>query len=69
MDTMSAAPLKFPHRRNDDGTYDSICPMCFQTIDTRGLQESLVAEEKVHVCYPSHIHPPDVSESDSRDSA
>jgi hypothetical protein len=40
----------FPHRKNRDGTYDSICSQCFQTIGTRREEKDLLAEEKAHVC-------------------
>jgi hypothetical protein len=41
----------FPHRQNDDGTFDSICPYCFSTV-ARGLhtERQLVAFEEEHVC-------------------
>ena len=41
----------FPHRQNDDGTFDSICPDCFSTV-ARGLhtERQLVAFEEEHVC-------------------
>ncbi len=42
----------FPHRQNEDGTFDSICPDCFSTV-VRGLYtESQLAEfEDQHACY------------------
>lgn len=40
----------FPHRRNCDGTYDSICMTCFQIV-AEGVQEHELAEEdRRHVC-------------------
>ena len=41
----------FPHRQNEDGTFDSICPDCFSTV-ARGLrtERQLVAFEEEHVC-------------------
>ena len=33
--------LRFPHRRNHDGTYDSICSSCFMTIATREVEAEL----------------------------
>ena len=41
---------RFPHRQNSNGTYDSICPKCLRTIDTRKLEGDLAAEERVHIC-------------------
>jgi len=42
----------FPHRQNEDGTFDSICPDCFSTV-VRGLHtESQLAEfEDQHFCH------------------
>jgi len=42
----------FPHRRNPDGTYDSICPGCYRTIDRELVEADLAAAEIVHVCDP-----------------
>jgi hypothetical protein len=33
----------FPHRKNADGTFDSICPICFRTVAS-GMRESQLAE-------------------------
>jgi hypothetical protein len=42
----------FPHRQNEDGTFDSICPECFSTV-VRGLhtERQLVEFEDQHVCH------------------
>ena len=42
---------RFPHRQNEDGTFDSICPDCFSTV-ARGLRtERQLAEfENQHDC-------------------
>jgi hypothetical protein len=42
----------FPHRQNEDGTFDSICPDCFSTV-VRGLHtESQLTEfEDRHACH------------------
>jgi hypothetical protein len=42
----------FPHRRNPDGTYDSICPSCYQTVDRQLVEADLHAQEMLHVCVP-----------------
>jgi hypothetical protein len=42
----------FPHRRNRDGSYDSICLNCLATVGT-GTQEELVKRDEEHVCDPS----------------
>jgi len=40
----------FPHRRNEDGSYDSICPSCFLTIARARSEGELAPLEKQHVC-------------------
>jgi hypothetical protein len=44
----------FPHRRNRDGSYDSICLTCFATVGS-GTQEELVKRDKEHVCESSGV--------------
>jgi len=44
--------LKFAHRHNPDGTWDSICPCCFQTIATVRDEAKLLPIEREHVCEP-----------------
>ncbi len=41
---------KFPHRKNDDGTWDSICPFCFANSATAGCEDDLAELEIRHVC-------------------
>jgi hypothetical protein len=41
----------FAHRQNSDGTFDSICLVCFQTIATVVRVELLAECEKSHSCY------------------
>ena len=38
------------HRKNADGTHDSICPRCYATIATEHDQDDLPAQEAEHVC-------------------
>jgi hypothetical protein len=40
----------FPHRLNDDGSHDSICIGCFETVATAQNEWELVAYESAHVC-------------------
>jgi hypothetical protein len=40
----------FPHRCNPNGTYDSICIECFQTVATRIEEAELAQQESAHVC-------------------
>jgi hypothetical protein len=40
----------YPHRCNQDGSFDSICPICYATV-ARSRQEAELAEiDKAHVC-------------------
>jgi hypothetical protein len=41
---------EFPHRHNADGTCDSICPVCFRTVETRRIEAFLHRCEEEHVC-------------------
>lgn len=41
---------RFPHRRNSDGTVDSICPKCFRTVSTQSDENLLIRFEQEHVC-------------------
>ena len=41
---------QFPHRRNLNGTFDSICPRCFHTVATRSTEIELRRDEHRHVC-------------------
>jgi len=40
----------FPHRHNPDGTFDSICPICFSTVSTRQNEMELTDDELDHNC-------------------
>ena len=40
------------HRRNDDGTWDSICLGCFKTIARAKSETELREQEFEHVCFP-----------------
>ena len=44
----------FPHRRNRDGSYDSICLACFASVGS-GTQEELEQLDKKHVCEPADL--------------
>jgi hypothetical protein len=46
---------QYPHRRERDGLFDSICPTCFATV-VRSKPEADMAElEKAHVCNPAFL--------------
>jgi hypothetical protein len=40
----------FPHKRDLDGTYKSICPVCFKTVGSHTNEDELAAMETAHVC-------------------
>jgi hypothetical protein len=42
----------FPHRINADGTYESICILCFATVAAAQNLAELRDRHKVHVCQP-----------------
>jgi hypothetical protein len=46
-------PPFFPHRRNRDGSFDSICLKCLLTIANARDEADLAKHEKYHVCNPS----------------
>ena len=64
---MSSNQNPFPHRRNRDGTYDSICVHCFATVGTGKTEDELLEAEKLHVCdeellfYASRSNQPQVA--------
>jgi hypothetical protein len=49
MDAVSS-PVKFAHRRNADGSIDSICLKCYRTVASRRAEEELDAPQAAHVC-------------------
>ncbi len=44
------AGAQFAHRQNGDGTIDSICLHCFQTVATGDSNAALVLQEAAHQC-------------------
>lgn len=44
------ARFRFAHRKNDYGTFDSICPTCFLTIATEPSEPELTEYEELHDC-------------------
>ena len=40
----------FPHRRNRDDSFDSICPICYRTVSNRKDEAELARDEYKHVC-------------------
>jgi len=52
VDRPSTTRAVFAHRRNDDGTFDSICPTCFETIAQAVREPDLQDVEDGHICNP-----------------
>jgi hypothetical protein len=50
---MADTSSSYPHRRNKDGSFDSICTACFATIAQASAEADLAECEKVHVCQSS----------------
>jgi hypothetical protein len=46
----------YVHRSNRDGTYDSICPMCFRTVISHVDRMTLAFAESAHKCEPGDLH-------------
>jgi len=46
-------PHFFPHRRNLNGSFDSICLKCLLTIANARTEAELEQHDKDHVCSPS----------------
>ena len=42
--------IKFSHRYNPDGTWQSICPECYKTVAESREEADLKRAEDTHVC-------------------
>ena len=47
--TYQPAPF-FPHRRNPDGSFTSICLTCCSTVASHKTEEELVELDRKHIC-------------------
>jgi hypothetical protein len=52
---MSAQLPSYLHRVNGDGTFDSICIRCFDTIASAKTEEDLATTELEHRCPPTAL--------------
>ena len=43
--------IKFSHRYNPDGTWQSICPECYKTVAESREEADLKQYEDTHVCF------------------
>ena len=48
--TNSTTAVVYPHRKNYDGTWDAVCPVCCKTIARAELETSLFDLEAGHQC-------------------
>jgi len=46
----------FPHRLNPNGSYDSICTECHQTVASSLDEDGLAAYERNHACNPLRLY-------------
>jgi hypothetical protein len=53
---MNVERIILPHRINRDGTFDSICPVCYQTIAQQKHELDLIEDEKSHTCIPGFLN-------------
>jgi hypothetical protein len=42
----------FPHRQKDDGSFDSICTVCFVMVASVIDESELALHEEAHICDP-----------------
>jgi hypothetical protein len=56
----------FPHRQNDDGSFDSICSTCFATVASAEKECELAANESMHTCDPVRLYQASQSRPESR---
>jgi hypothetical protein len=47
--------FSFARSGNEDRTFDSICPRCFQILARRARESDLQRAESSHVCDPSTV--------------
>jgi len=55
MSEIDTRTQRFPHRANRDGTIDSICPRCYETVGTSTWESDLEHCEAAHVCEPAQL--------------
>jgi hypothetical protein len=46
----------FPHRHNANGSYDSICTVCYTTVASVRQEYELAAAESMHKCDPAILY-------------
>jgi hypothetical protein len=52
---MARKSTQYPHRRNRDGSYESICSKCYATVARAETDAELTEWDAAHVCDPSFL--------------
>jgi hypothetical protein len=70
---MTQRPPFFPHRKNKDGSFDSICLECLATFARANLESELEQHDKAHLSADAHrkkrqIRAPALSHLSRRDT-
>jgi len=47
---MAGKSTLYPHRHNEDGSYDSICTTCYVTVASSWSEAALAEHEGAHTC-------------------
>jgi hypothetical protein len=45
----------YPHRRNRDGSFDSICPTCYATVARSKPEAELAEIDEAHICDSAYL--------------
>jgi hypothetical protein len=45
----------FTHRLHPDGSFESICPVCFETVSCQEREQDLLPAEHAHACEPDSL--------------
>ena len=45
----------FIRRLNPEGSFESICPVCFETVGGQDEEEDLARDEHAHACDPDNL--------------
>lgn len=47
---------RFPHRQNKDGSFDSVCTVCYATVASVEEERQLAVHEAAHKCDPLMLY-------------
>ena len=54
-DVITQSNSLYPHRLNRDGSFDSICLICFMTVSTSKIESELDKSDANHICESSFL--------------